>query len=128
LGLNSNRKDLLASGKRDQMEIMAAIVAVTQKPERITPILDQVNLSYKVLRRYVKSMLSLSLIKMRKLEKNDAKNGQTFQATKKGLAFLKVYCDILRIVYGEDFLQKDHNLAVACIKSCKDAATTAEKF
>ena len=110
------------------MEIMAAIVAVTQKPEKITPILDQVNLSYKVLRKYVKSMLSLRLIEMRKVEKKDAENWQVFQATKKGLAFLKVYCDILRIIYGEDFLQKDNNLAVTCIKSCKDAATRAEKL
>ena len=110
------------------MEIMAAIVAVTQKPEKITSILDQVNLSYKVLRRYLKSMLNLRLIEMRKVEKKDAEDGQVFQATKKGLAFLKVYCDILRIVYGEDFLEKDHNLAVTCIKSCKDATTTVEKF
>jgi predicted transcriptional regulator len=109
------------------MEIMAAIVAATQKPEKITRILVHVNLSYKVLRKYVKSMLSLRLIEMRKVEKKDDEKGEVFQATKKGLAFLKVYCDLLRIVYGEDFLQKDNNLAVVCIKSCKDAETTAEK-
>ena len=120
LRMDSNVKDILNSGKRDKMEIIAAIAAITQKPSRITRIMAQVNLSYPLLRKYMKLMLRLRLIERRKVAKKANKTGQVFHATEKGFTFLKIYCDILRLIYGEDFLQKDNNLAIACLKYCKE--------
>lgn len=117
LRMESNAKDLLTAGRRDKMEIMAAIIALTQKPSNITRIMGQVHLSYSMLRKYLKLVLRHNL--MEKFKVAEAmKSEQVFQATEKGLAFLKVYCHILRIIYGEDFMQKHNNLAVACIKYC----------
>jgi hypothetical protein len=64
-------------------------------------------------------MLKLHLIKTRKVAKSNER-GQVFLATENGLTFLKTYCDLLRIIYGEDFLQKADNLAVACLKYCQE--------
>jgi predicted transcriptional regulator len=44
------------------MEIMAAIIAMTQKPSKITRIIGQVNLSYPMLKKYLRKMLTLRLI------------------------------------------------------------------
>ena len=118
LRMDSNVKDLLTYGQRDKTEIVAAIIAMTQKPSNITRIMGQVNLSHTILRKYLKFMLRRSLMEKFKVAEA-TKSGQVFQATKKGLAFLKVYCDILRIIYGEDFLQNHNNLAVACLKYCR---------
>lgn len=117
--MDSTVKDMLNSGKRDKMEIIAAIVAITQKPAKITRIMGQVNLSYPLLKKYMKLMLRLRLIERRKVVKKARETGQVFQATEKGLTFLEIYCDILRLIYGEDFLQNDSNLAVACLKYCE---------
>jgi predicted transcriptional regulator len=121
LRMDSSVKDILNSGRRDKIEIMAAIVAMTQKPSNITRIMGQVNLNYPLLKKYMKLMLRLRLIERFKAAKKANKTEQVFQATEKGSTFLKIYCDILRIVYGEDFLHNDNNLAVACLKYCKEA-------
>jgi predicted transcriptional regulator len=118
LRMDSNVKDVLTSGKRDKTEIMAAIIAMTQKPSNITRIMGQVNLSHTILRKYLKLMLRRSLMEEFKVAEA-TKSGQVFQATEKGLSFLKIYCDILRIIYGVDFMQNKNNLAVACLKYCK---------
>jgi predicted transcriptional regulator len=114
-----NAKNMLDSGRRDKTEIIAAIAAMTQKPARITHIMDQVNLSYPSLKKYIKLMLKLHLLETRAEAKSD-EGGQVFQATVKGFTFLKAYCELLRIIYGEDFLQKANNLAVACLQYCKE--------
>ena len=103
------------------MEIMAAIVATTQKPSKITRTMDQLNLSYPMLRKYIVLMLKLDLIESRKISEKNYKKTQVFQATEKGFAFLKTYCDILRLLYGENFLEKSNNLAIACLKYCKES-------
>ena len=120
-------RDILSSGKRDRMEIFAAIAAMTQKPSRITPIKYQVNLSYPMLRKYIALMLELDLIESLKVVEKDNKAGRAFRATEKGFMFLKIYCDILRIVYGEGFLHKTNNLAVTCIEYCKEAELASLK-
>lgn len=117
--MNRHGLDLLDSGRRDKMEIIAAIVATTQNPSLITRVLGQANLSYPLLKKYVKFMLSRRLIERRKIGTNPSARRLVFQATKKGFTFLETYCDILRIIYGEDFLKKDNNLAVYCLKYCQ---------
>ena len=114
-----NAKNILDSGRRDKTEIIAAIAAMTQKPTRITHIMDQVNLSHPSLKKYIKLMLKLRLLETR-LEAKSNEGRQVFQATEKGFTFLKAYCELLRIIYGEDFLQKANNLAVACLQYCKE--------
>jgi len=121
LRMDSRVKDMLSSGRRDKTEIMAAIVAMTQKPANITKIMGQVYLNYSMLEKYMELMLRLRLIERFKVGKEANETRQVFQATEKGFTFLRIYCDLLRIVYGEDFLQKQNNLAVACLKYCKEA-------
>jgi predicted transcriptional regulator len=117
--LEDQVKDILKSGKRDKTEIIAAIIAMTQKPSKITRIMNQVNLSYPMLKKYMKLMLRLRFVESLKRDKKADETRQLFQATEKGLTFLNTYCDLLRIIYGEDFLQKHNNLAVACLKYCE---------
>ncbi len=117
-------KDLLASKKRDKVEIMAAIIAITQKPSGLTHIMHKVNLSSALVTKYLKMMNEQNLIKTNKLIEKGSRQRKTFQATKKGFDFLEVYCQLLRIIYGKDFLEKADNLAVACIKYCQ---TTDQK-
>ena len=124
--MNDKVTDILDSGRRDKMEIIAAITAITQKPSKITHILCQINLSYPLLKKYLKFMLRLGLIEIRKIAKADG-GGEVFQATEKGFNFLKTYCDILRIIYGEDFLRKDSNLAVSCLKYCNETESASPK-
>jgi predicted transcriptional regulator len=73
-----------------------------------------------MLKKYLKLMRRHKLIEKSKMAEA-MKSEQTFQATEKGITFLKVYCDILRIIYGEDFMQNHNNMAVTCIKYCKEA-------
>ena len=118
--MNENANNILNSGRRDKTEIIAAIVATTQKPSKITQIMNQVGLSHPRLKQYMNLMLRLRLIKTGKVAKSKER-GKVFLATENGLTFLKTYCDLLRIIYGEDFLQKADNLAVACLKYCQEA-------
>ena len=119
--MDNSAKDVLTSGRRDRVEIIAAIAAITQTPSKITRIMSQVNLSYPLLKKALKHMLKLRLIETRMVTEEGIDKGQVFQATEKGLTYLKTYCDLLRIIYGEKFLQKHNNLAVACLKYCKEA-------
>jgi predicted transcriptional regulator len=121
LEMYNSAKDVLTSGRRDRVEIIAAIAAMTQNPSKITRIMSQVNLSYPLLRKTLKLMLRLRLVETRKVTENGIDKGQVYQATEKGLTFLKTYCEFLRIIYGEEFLQKHNNLAVSCLKYCKVA-------
>jgi predicted transcriptional regulator len=118
--MDNSAKDVLTSGRRDKLEIIAAIAAMTQNPSKITRIMSQINLSYPLLKETLKHMLRLRLIETSKVTEKGIEKGQVFQATEKGLTFLKTYCDLLRIIYGEDFLKRHNNLAVACLKYCKE--------
>ena len=118
--MDTNSKDILNSGRRDRIEIMAAIIAMTQSPSRITRILGQLNLSYPMLKKYLRNMRRLRLIESLKVTNGDSKTKEVFQATEKGFTFLETYCDLLRVLYGEAFLENDSNLAVACLKYCKE--------
>lgn len=117
----SNVEDILHSGRRDKTEIMAAIIAMTQKPSKITKIMDQTKLNHPLQKKYIRLMLKLRLIENCKEAKKACEKGQVFQATERGLAFFRTYCELLRIVYGEDFLKIDNDLAVTCLKYCKQA-------
>jgi hypothetical protein len=33
--------------------------------------------------------------------------------------FFNLYCDMLRLLYGEGFLKNKNNLAVACLSQCQ---------
>jgi predicted transcriptional regulator len=110
---------MLNSGKRGEMEIMAAIVVMTQKPANVTRIMGQVNISYLTLLKYLKFMLKLRLI-----EKHDNEGTsntlQLYEATEKGISYLKKYCDILKLLYGDAFLKLKNDLAVACLQFCEN--------
>lgn len=113
-------EDLLCSGRRDRVEIIAAIVAMTREPSKITRIMYQVHLSYPALKEYMKIMIRFRLIERHNEAEDAEKISGVWQATEKGLNFLKIYCELLRLMYGEDYLNIDHNLAVACLQFCKE--------
>jgi predicted transcriptional regulator len=117
----SKVEDILHSGKRDRMEIMAAIIAMTQKPSNTARIMGQTNLNHSLQKKYIRLMLRIRLIENCKESKKACEKGQVFQATEKGLVFFRTYCELLRIVYDKDFLKIDNNLAVTCLKYCKQA-------
>jgi predicted transcriptional regulator len=121
LGMDNNVKDILTSGRRDKMEIIAAIIAMTQKPSNLTRIMGQVGLNHPLVKEYLRFMLRLRSVERCKVVNKGRATRQVFQATEKGFTFLKTYCNILRIIYGEDFLQNDDNLVVACLQNCKEA-------
>jgi predicted transcriptional regulator len=83
-GMNENVKNILNSGRRDKTEIIAAIAAMTQKPAKITHIMEHVNLSYSNL-EYIKLMLRLRLLETCKAEKSNGR-AQVFQAPEKRLS------------------------------------------
>lgn len=116
--MHSHAEDILDSGKRDKMEIMAAIIAMAQKPSKITPIMAQVNLNHSMMKKYMKTMVRLNMIE-RHEAKDTERTSDFFQATERGLKFLETYCELLRFIYGEQYLSNDHNLAVACLQYCK---------
>ena len=82
--------------------------------------MDNVGLSYQLMKKYLKLMQEHDLIKTIKVMEKGQNDGHVFQATEKGNDLLDAYCQILRIVYGKDFLEKADNLAVDCIKYCQN--------
>ena len=110
----NTQKDFLNSSKRDSVEIIAAIVALTQKPSTITNIMNGVNLSYPQTKKYTELMIKKRLIKKIATGKRTV-----YERTQKGWNFFNIYCDILRLLYGEDFLKNKNNLAVACLSQCQ---------
>jgi len=110
-------KDLLTSGSRDKLEIMASIIALTQKPSSFAQIKEKSGLSYQVIKKYLNMMIKYNLIKEINLENQKKPN---FSSTQKGNELLEAYCQILKIIYGIDFMKKVGNLAVYCLKFCQD--------
>ena len=111
---------VLNSGRRDKVEIMSAILVMTEKPSILTHIMHHVNLSYPSLKKYIRLLLALRMIEKRELVLDAERNSYVYQATERGLSFLGVYCELLRLMHGDDFLTNANNLAVACLQYCKD--------
>ena len=118
--MENGAKDVLSSGRRDRIEIIAAVIALTQKPTLMTNIMGHSKLSSGNAVKYLKFMIKIRLIE-RGMGKTAKKTACFYHATEKGLLFLKTYCDILRLVYGEDFMKNKNNLAVVCLQFCKES-------
>ena len=108
------KKNFLNSGRRDTVEIISAIVALTQKPLAATNIMSGVNLSYRQTRNYIELM-----VRQRFLKRVAVGKRKMYERTEKGCNFFNIYCDILRLLYGEDFLKNKDNLAIACLSQCQ---------
>ena len=113
-GFQKKEKDFLHSGRRDTVEIMSAIIALTEEASTLTSIMEKVNLSYKQTEKYIELMTNKGLIK--KIENDEI---TLYEQTEKGCKFFRIYCEMLRILYGEDFLNNKNNLAVACLSTCQ---------
>lgn len=119
--LEARIRDIVSSGRRDRVEIIAAVIALTQKPILMTQIMDQSKLPYGRSVEYLKFMIEKRLIEKQGMAKTAKRTIHVYRATEKGLLFLKTYCDILRLLYGEDFMKNKNNLAVACLQFCKES-------
>ncbi len=110
--MEDHRKPEFKSSKRDRLEIVSAIIAIAQHPSSTTRLTSQANLSYSLLKEYLKFMIGRHLIEEHETTK-DSKKTIVYQATEKGNRFLGIYCDGLILLHGEDFLQNKSNLAGA---------------
>jgi len=119
--METGTKDIVNSGRRDRVEIIAAVIALTQKPKPMNQIMDQSKLPYGRSVEYLKFMIETRLIEKRVMAKTAKRTTYVYRATEKGLLFLKTYCDILRLLYGEDFMKNRNKLAVACLQLCKES-------
>ena len=119
--MENGAKDVLSSGRRDRVEIMAAVIALTQKPQCMTNIMGHSKLSSVNAVEYLKFMIEKCLIEKKGMAKTAKKTAHVYVATGKGLLFLKIYCDILSLLYGEDFMKNKNNLAVVCLQFCEES-------
>ncbi len=114
------RGKTFTSGKRDRLEIVSAIIAITQQPSSISRIIGHANLNYSTLKDYVKFMIGRHLIEERKISSGAKKGLAVYKATEKGSKFLELYCEGLILLHGENFLQENSNLAEAyLIQYCR---------
>ncbi len=114
-------KDILNSGRRDKIEIRAAIVALTLKPFKAWQISRQMHLNQQQTKQHVIFMINKNLIEKRRADTRSKKTIYEYYATEKGHQFLKKYCDNLRLLYGEDYLRKSkNNLATTCLQYNKE--------
>ena len=118
--MNDEIREILSSGKHDKNEIIAAIIAVTQKRIKLTDLRNQTNLCYFTLRKYLKFMIRSDLIERKKIFEDSGRTVILYQATQKGLSFLEVYCELLSLIYGNNFVENKNNLAVACLEYCSE--------
>ncbi len=100
------------SSKRDRLEIVSAIIAIAQQPSTTTRLTCQANLSYSLLKEYLKFMIGRRLVEEREVAKGSKKK-MVYQATEKGNKFLGIYCEGLVLLHGDAFLQNNGNLAGA---------------
>lgn len=107
------RKDYFRITRRDRFEIMSAIIAVTQQPSSLTRIMTYANLSYSLLRKYLRLMINKHLIEKSETLKGMKKRVTVFQSTEKGNRFLELYCEQLVMLHGKRFLENNNNLAKA---------------
>jgi predicted transcriptional regulator len=118
--MNDVTREILSSGKHDKNEIIAAIIAVTQERIKLTDLRNQTNLCFFTLRKYLKVMTRSSLIERKKIIEDSGRTVIVYQATQKGLSFLEVYCELLSLIYGNNFVENKNNLAVACLECCRE--------
>ncbi len=114
-------KDLLCSGRRGRLEMIAATVALSQKPAGVKQLMRHLSLNNRALLKHLEFMITRRLIKETETKKTAEKTAPTYQAKKRVRRFLRTYCDILRLLYGEGFMQNRNNLAVACLKHCAES-------
>ncbi len=117
--IEQQENDILRSGKRDKLELTAAIVAVALKPSTSTRIVQHTKTNNSTIKGYLEFMIEKSLLTKQIIAKAGRKT-RFFEATKKGITFLKTYCDILKMLYGENFLKNTNDLAVACLQSSEE--------
>ncbi len=124
--MEASERDIISSGKRDKLEIMAAILALIQKPTNATHIMGHLNFNNEVLTKYLKYMVERRLIEKNEAAKTDGRTKHLYQSTEKGRRLLEIYCEILRLIYGENYLRQKNNLAVACLQYCKDTESNSD--
>ncbi len=110
--MGENPGSAFKSSKRDRLEIVSAIIAIAQQPSTTTRLTCQANLSYSLLKEYLRFMIGRHLVEERE-EAKGSKKKMVYQATEKGNKFLGIYCEGLVLLHGEAFLQKNGNLAGA---------------
>jgi predicted transcriptional regulator len=115
-------KNYFKIAKRDKFEIIAAIIAVMQLPSNPTRIMTKANLSYSLLKAYLRLMVNTQLIEKSEIVNGLKKRMTVFQSTEKGDRFLELYCEQLIILHEKHFLEKYDNLAEAymhqyCLKN-----------
>ena len=111
--VEDRQKNVFISGKRDRLEIVSAIIAITQQPSSISRIIGNANLNYSLLKEYLRFMISKRLIEKREVARGTKKKLTVYRTTEKGNRFLELYCESLILLHGEDFLQKNRDLAEA---------------
>lgn len=107
------QKFVFRSGKRDRLEIVSAIIAVTQQPSSFTRMMGSANLSYSLLKEYLGFMIGRHLIEKRDMARGTKKRTPVYKATEKGNRFLELYCESLILLHGERFLENNVNLSEA---------------
>jgi predicted transcriptional regulator len=125
--VDDEKTDALSSGKRGKMEMLASIVAVALKPSNISRIMRFTNTNNSTISDYLKFMIEKRLIKKQSIARA-GKNVRAFVATKKGIKFLKTYCDILKLLYGKNFLETTNDLAVVCLQLSKCPTKTLNQI
>jgi len=102
-GMEARTKEFLFSGRRDKIEIMAATIALAQKPTSMTRMISLLKLSHVTLAEYLQLMVERRLIKKHRPTKTAKKTAYVYHATEKGLLFLKKYHDALKVLYEKDY-------------------------
>jgi predicted transcriptional regulator len=97
---------------RGKLDIIAAILQVVSQNAKKTRIMQQANLSYKVLQRYLKDVTAASLISFEITE-------QCYVLTPKGQEFLEAYEDYAKTIKIaekrlNDVYNKKRNLEALC--------------
>jgi len=72
---------------RDRVEIVADILEICRSDTRKTNIMYQANLSFELLKKYLRMLQQANLIRAEE-------NGSLYSATDKGLEFLKQYYEL----------------------------------
>ena len=97
------------SGRRNRLEIISAIVALTQQPTSFTRLMNHANLSSSLLNEYLKFMTGRRLIMKLDTAGEAKKKIPVYRATKKGKKFLRLCCEQLILLHGERFLEKNRD-------------------
>ena len=105
--MEARTKDFLFSGRRNKIEIIAATIALAQKPTSMMHMINLLKLSHVTLAEYLQLMVERRLIKKHRPTKTAKKTAHVYRATEKGLLFLKKYHDALKVLYEKDFEKQE---------------------